>query len=276
MKKLLIYSSVLSLLFLWACGQNVSKQSSWNQSSVGENTNQIQTIVKNTSSFDDSLLSSPEIKNNMEEYVKIKQIMQAKEEEKKQAIKAIENTSKTIEKTIWEKISVVGMINNIKYFKKEEQQLEKINSLAKRVSTIQDENTRKKILQKIQEKKEQVYKTLKQKWMLEKEIKALDKFASLPEKQKKELEKQIEEVETYTIPEAGGIIVSREFKDKYEIAKNQLINSIPANTNTNWPIPYEMVVQYMLQQELIKEGKCDKLQNDILKAECEWRKQNGY
>ncbi len=266
-----IYILMIFLLALWWCGnKNVEKQ----ENNISKTTNQINNTKNNE--YTQTVLNDSVIKKNIQVYVKMEKKMQIPKEEKQKVIKDIQSTNKELEASLWVKnIEVYGMMNNLDMFKTETKQLQKINKLIKNLSSIKDENTRKALQKKLLEKKQKIFNKLKQKWVLENEIKALDKYTSLPKNKQEKIKEKIQSLSKYVILEAGGKIVSPEFKQKYDEAKAKLQALSQQNGVVwQWPVPYEVVLEYMIKQEIINSWQCDKLENDIEKAECEGMKKN--
>jgi len=264
---------ILTLSACWnkkineALNQNIN---SWWKYITQEISGQIENSV------DKYVLNMPIVEKNIEVYTKIVQRESLPEEEKKKVIQKIGDIKKEITKILWEKIDPVAIIAYKENYSKEIAQLEKINQYIKKVKKIDDVTSKQTILGSLDKEKQKIINKLKSFWITDGEIQAIDKFTSLSESEKQKILKDLNDISNYIVPEAGWKIVSPEFKKKYDEAKTQIQLLSEQNWFTwNWPIPYEVVVEYMVKQELIRNWECDKLENDIERAECEWRKK-GY
>ncbi len=267
------YILFIFLLVLWACENNNIRHS---EAKTGDKVSNIwNNAYKNIDKRynpNETLLNSQIVENNMNEYIKIEKQIQVLPKEKKQIINNINTINKSLGKELGEKnIQVYWIIAYLEMYKSKIKQLEEINNMMKRTLNISNFSVKEMIQKKLLDKKHKILMEFKSDNIEEKEINALDKFTSLPKKKREQLLNKIRSVSNYIIPVLGWQIVSPKFKQKYVEAEHKIIaieKSNWTNINYNSPIPYNIVVQYMIKQAIIKSWQCNKLKNNLEKAEC--------
>jgi len=201
-------------------------------------------------------------------------------EEKEKIVKKIKKVKSKVAKVLWLKktISPMGLAINLKMYKSDIEELGKYYKLKKELDKVSDPQKKAKLENIINKKIQEISKQLADKWLLKEEIEALNNFAKLPEQERKKLNDELDSIMVNVIEETWEI-VSPEFKQKYEETKMKIIEMTKSQLQSNqellWEeelmaIPYEVVINYMIKEELIKAWKCDLLENPIDIAECKF------
>lgn len=226
--------------------------------------------VNNYSYSKDLLLKDPIIKNNMDQYIELEKQAQIPKVEKDKILNEIKVINTDLDNKLWVKINTFSLLNAFNFNKKEINKLEELNKLLNKALQVKDNE----LFDQIKKEKKDIFNQLKNKWFTDNEIKALDKLTALPDSQKNKIIERLNKVSKNLIVEAGWKIVSSEFKEKYDEAKQEILelNKKKWVNTGNWLIPYNIVIEYMIKKELINSWQCDKLDNPMERADCEFKK----
>ncbi len=245
---------IILIIFLAWCNTNNNNIKKIDTKTNTEIKNNIETKTENFKDIT-SLLELAKIDNNKKENIK----------------KEITKINNDIKNNIWTKVIWFNwLLVYSDLFKTELVELKELNENYEKIKNLNNNNVNIRLKKNINQNKIKIYNLFKNNWLSNDEIKDLEKLISSTKS--KEIFKEINDISKNIILE-NWEIVSNEFKEEYEIAKQKLIWKIWIDSeNTNWMIPYQVVIEQMLNEKYIKAWECNKINNEMEKIYCESNK----